>query len=507
MFAKRARVQRIAAVNRRRRRTHPTAEATAARTPRFPRLRALPWPRIALGSAAALALIVVVPPLRNGALALTSDAMFLAASPFSPDVSDFNALPQGTKVMAADGSLLTELDGSQRLQPVTLDQLSPLAKHAVLAAEDANFSNHPGVDAGALLRAAVNNAEGKSEQGGSTITQQLAKINYTNRQRTYFRKAKEILYAAQLEKKFSKNELLTRYVNQVYFGEGAYGIAAASKEFFNTTPDHLSAAQAAMLAGKIRSPEGLNPRTKPDQVKIRRDQVLKAMQKHGWLSKQDLDAALAEPISLSPPQPAAGIKAPHFVELVKREASTIDALGGSPDSRGTQLFTNGYTVETTIDPKAFDAATAAVQKTLNKPGDPAAAVVTVQPGDGAIRNVFGGLDFQQKQFDPATQGKRQPGSSFKPFVYLAALRAHVDPRTRFDSSSPMTIPCNGQQVTVNNYDGESSSGQIDMDTALANSVNVVYTQVACKVGPDKVVEVANDAGISEKLDPVPSIAL
>src|SRR5437763_1711877 len=181
-----------------------------------------------------------------------------------------------------------------------LAQVPPVVRHAVLAAEDARFYQHPGVDAGALLRAAYNNIAGRPEQGGSTITQQLAKLNYTNRQRTYFRKVKEILYAAQLERHFSKSELLQRYLNQVYFGEGAYGVSAAARTYFASTADKLDAAQAAMLAGKIRSPEGLNPRKSQvdlEKTKVRRDQVLRNMAKHHWLNRQEVDAAIAEPIA------------------------------------------------------------------------------------------------------------------------------------------------------------------------------------------------------------------
>src|SRR3954468_14619265 len=147
-------------------------------------MKHLPWKKILVGSAIALGAIAVVPPLRAGALNLTSQAIFLAASPFAPDVSNFSANPQGTKVLASDGSTLVELDGTQQLQPIPLDQVSPAMKHAVLAAEDAHFYSHPGVDAGALLRAGLNNVRGAPEQGGSTITQQLAKLNYTNRHRT-----------------------------------------------------------------------------------------------------------------------------------------------------------------------------------------------------------------------------------------------------------------------------------------------------------------------------------
>ncbi|MDQ1396488.1 MAG: penicillin-binding protein [Acidimicrobiaceae bacterium] len=472
-----------------------------------PHLPQWPWKKIGLGTALGLGVIVAVPPLRAGALNATSKAIFLAATPFAPNVSDFSALPQGTKVLASDGSLLVELDGTQSLQPVALKDLSPQMKHAVLAAEDAHFYSHPGVDAGALLRAAYNNVRGAPEQGGSTITQQLAKINYTNRQRTFFRKAREVLYAAQLERKFSKDELLQRYVNQVYFGEGAYGINAAAKTYFGTTPDKLDAPQAAMLAGKIRSPEGLNPRKDPERVKVRRDQVLRSMEKHGWLKKDELTAALAQPIALAPAQPVQEAKAPHFIELVKREAAGIDALGGSANTRATQLFTGGYTVQSTLDPKAFDASVAAVKKQLGSPGDPSTAVVSVAPGDGAIRNLFGGLDFANNQFDLASQGKRQPGSSFKPFVYLAALRQNIDPRSRFNSSSPMDVPCGSQTYHVANYEGEGG-GTIPVDDALAKSVNTVFAQLACKAGLDKVVTAAKDDGLdNEKIDPVPSVAL
>jgi penicillin-binding protein 1A len=453
-----------------------------------------------------LAVVAAVPVLRQAADDVVSGAIFLATSPFAPDVSGFSVAPQGTKVLAADGSLLVELDGGQRVQPVKLADLPPHVRNAVLAAEDARFYRHPGVDALALARAAFNNLRGGSEQGGSTITQQLAKINYTHRQRTIFRKLKEVLYAAQLERHFSKDELLQRYVNQVYFGEGAYGISAAAQEFFGVAPGRLTPAQAALLAGKIHSPEGLDPRKDPAAVQERRDHVLHLMHDHGWLAAADLDAALAEPVKLAPPQPAAGARAPHFVELVKREATGLDVFGGSPQVRSTHLFTGGFTIETTLDPRAFDAAAAAVKAQLGAPGDPGAAVVGVAPGDGAIRNLFGGLDFGKSQFDVASQGHRQPGSSFKPFVYLASLRQKVDPRSTFDSASPKTVPCDGQDVTVHNYEGEGG-GQITVDDALARSVNVVFTQLACKVGIPKVVDAARDAGISEPIKPVPAVAL
>src|SRR6185503_11306305 len=183
-------------------------------------------------------------------------------------------------------------------------------------------------------------------------------------------KVREVFYASALEERYSKDDLLQRYLNQVYFGEGAYGIYAASHTFFGVDPAQLTPAQAATLAGKIHSPSALDPRTKPDDVIRRRNHVLEGMAHHGWLAKPDLDAALAEPMTLAPPQPPGISRAPHFVDFVKREASQLEELGADPETRSTKLLTGGYTVETTLDPKLFDATTAAVTARLGEPGDP-----------------------------------------------------------------------------------------------------------------------------------------
>ena len=469
--------------------------------------RQLPWRRIFLGTGLALAVVVAVPPLRRVALDGASQAIFLATSPFAPDVSNFKNAGEGTKIVARDGTVLVQLEGSEKRSPIELGKLPPHVRNAVLAAEDSNFYHHPGVDAGALVRAGINNVAGREEQGGSTITQQLAKITYTNRKRSVFRKVKEVLYAAQLERHYTKDELLQRYVNEVYFGEGSYGIAAASKTFFNTTPDKLTPAQAALLAGKIHSPEGLNPRKNLPAVQRRRDQVLHNMHRHHWLSDTDLQAALSEPVNLAPPASSTGLsggtKAPYFVELVKREAAGLTQFGSAPEA---QLFNGGYTIETTLDVKSLDAATDAVRKQLNSPGDPSAAVVSIEPGDGAVRNLMGGLDFEHNQFDVASQGARQPGSAFKPFVYLAALHSGVDPRNTFDTKSPMDVPCNGQKVHVKNYEG-TGHGPMTIDDGLVRSVNVVFSQLICQIGPDKVVQVAKDLGFKEPINADPAIAL
>ncbi|HEV7862692.1 MAG TPA: transglycosylase domain-containing protein, partial [Acidimicrobiia bacterium] len=459
------------------------------------RLRVWPWRRIGIGVVAFVFLLVAVPPLRRAVSFGTSRAILWLASPVTPLVPDFHRLPDTTRVLAADGSELAALSGDNgRRQVVELDAIPEPVQRAVLAAEDADFYRHSGVNPLALVRAVVSTALGHT-QGGSTITQQLAKLNYTGSQRTLFRKVREVFYTSALEERYSKDDLLKRYLNQVYFGEGSYGIYAAAHTFFGVDPAQLTPAQAATLAGKIRAPSGLDPRQNPDAVLHRRDQVLRAMAHHGWLSPPDLDAALVEPMTLAPPQPPGVSRAPHFIDYLKREASGLEELGSDPETRRTKVLTGGYTIETTLDPKLFDATTAAVTAKLGEPGDPITAVASVVPGDGAIDNLFGGLDYLTTQFGYADRGLRQPGSAFKPFVYLAALRDGIDPRTVFDGTSGRKIPCYGKPV--DNYAGEDFGGAIDVNAALARSVNVVFVDLGCQVGVRDVKRAATDAGIPD----------
>jgi membrane peptidoglycan carboxypeptidase len=261
-------------------------------------------------------------------------------------------------------------------------------------------------------------------------------------------------------------------------------------------PAELTPAQAALLAGKIKAPNTLDPRRDAEAVLARRDQVLRAMAEHGWLSEEGLQAALGEAVVLYPPQRPGVVRAPHFVEHVKREASQLEELGEDPDSRLSRLLTGGYTVETTLEPKLFDATQASVLARLGAPEDPITAVASVEPGDGAIRNLFGGLDFVATQFGYADRAARQPGSSFKPFVYLAAIHEGIDPRSAFDGTSGRRIPCYGKKP-VRNYAGEDFGGRIDVDSAMVRSVNVVFVDLGCQVGVEKVLDTAQAAGIPE----------
>ncbi|HWW52757.1 MAG TPA: transglycosylase domain-containing protein [Acidimicrobiales bacterium] len=461
--------------------------------------------RIALGILAVLVVVGAVAPLRRLASDGLSRVIFWVASPMTPSVHGFGELPQRSRVVAADGSELGRIDGTQGSQPVALSALPAIVPHAVLAAEDANFYHHSGVDPAALARAALSTIRGRTE-GGSTITQQLAKLDYTGSQRTVFRKVRELLYAVRLEKNYTKDQLLEQYLNQVYFGDGAYGIAAAAQTYFGVGPDKLTVAQAAALAGKIHAPTFLDPYRRPQDVVQRRNQVLNAMTAHHWIDHQQLNDALAAPLQVVPKTSAPGSALRYFLSYVQGEVMSNPAFGGSPESRAKQLFTGGYTVQTTFDRKAFEAAVAAAHSRLGKPGDPTTAIASVQPGDGAIHVLFGGLDTTQ-QFDIASQGRRQPGSSFKPFVYLSALREGIDPRSTLDSSSPQTLHYQGQTFTVVNYEGEGGGGAMSIDDALVHSVNTVYAQLGLKVGPQQVVNTAQDDGIHPGIAPVPAVSL
>jgi penicillin-binding protein 1A len=449
---------------------------------------------------------------------VSSRAAFAVVAPVVPPTGSFPALPEGSTVVAADGSPLGVFRTGPSTTPIQLARLSPSTVHAVLAAEDANYWSEGPVDFLAVARAAAANVAG-SLQGGSTITQQLAKLTYTNGHRTVGRKLVELWYAARVDRRYDKHAILERYLNTVYLGDGALGFGSAARNYFGVDAAHLTVPQAAVLAGLIRAPETLEPRAHPTAALARRNEVLRSMAADGWLSHRDLDAALAAPLGLAPdPSSAVGPSSPqgaqdpvtsssqqYFLQFVKQQAGALSALGDTETERLSRLFTGGYTIRTTLDPRATAAAANAVRSTLGRAGDPGAAVVSVQPGDGAIRALYAGDAFAQRQFNLATQGHRQPGSTFKPFVYLAALRNGVDPRSYVDGSAPAALSYDGTHYVVQN--AEPGGGWMTIDRALADSVNAVFARLILKVGPPAVVQAAKDDGFSESIPPVPAIAL
>jgi penicillin-binding protein 1A len=457
----------------------------------------------AAAAALLLFLVAVIPPLRSVATFAASKVILLVTTPFAPSVKGLNTAPQSSNVLAADGSPLGTFDEGERI-PVKVGELPPHVKGAILAAEDADFYQHDGVDPSAIVRATFNMATGSRQQGGSTITQQLAKLNYTSGERTIFRKLREVLYATRLEQDYSKDELLERYLNQVYFGDGSYGIEAAARRTFGVPAAQLAPEQAAALAVRIRAPGALDPRKKAEEVVLRRNRVLEAMGAEGAVPKEQVAGLQAKPLAPIPLPPAAAKTERLVIDLARRELLDEKVLGGDEEDRLAKLEGGGLTVETTLDTKAQKAAREAAASALPRPEDASAAVVSVAPGDGAIRVLIG--DSKGGQFDVATRGPRQPGSAYKPFTYATALESNIHPGTTYDSKSPYTFTYQGKTETVQNYE-EGTGGPMTLDEATVNSVNVVYTQVALKVGPDKLRKTAIRLGQPDSIKAFPSLTL
>ena len=462
-----------------------------------------PWRTGAGAAVLALFLIAVIPPFRSAATFAASKVILVVTTPFAPSVEGLNTAPESSKVVAADGSPLGTFEEGERI-PIRVGDLPPHVKGAVLAAEDADFYEHDGVDPSAIVRAAFNIATGGRQQGGSTITQQLAKLNYTNGERTVFRKLREVLFATRLERDYSKDQLLERYLNQVYFGDGAYGIEAGARRTFGVPAAQLTPDQAAALAVRIRAPGAIDPRKKPDSVLERRNQVLKSMGDLGTVPKEQVEALQAVPLAPVPLPPAAAKPERLVIDRARREALQLDVLGVNEEERLAKLEGGGLIIETTLDQKGQKAARDAAQAALPRPEDASAAVIGVQPGDGAIRVLIG--DSKGGQFDVATRGPRQPGSAYKPFTYATALESGIHPGSQFDSKSPFTFTYSGKTETVENYE-EGTGGPMTLDQATIDSVNVVYTQVALKVGPEKIKKVAQRLGQPSTIKAFPSLTL
>ena len=444
----------------------------------------------------------------GSALALAGTACSTLLDPL-PE-KEARPLALRSQIRASDGTLLATLFEENRMQ-VSPKEIPKLVKDAVVAVEDARFWEHSGIDAKAIARAAFANwAQGATVQGGSTITQQLAKMMYfPEGEKTLKRKISEARAAIRLENRHSKDEILTMYLNRAYFGSGAYGIAAAAETYFRTKALRLTLPQAALLAGMIRSPESLNPFDEPKAAIDRRGYVLRRMRQERMISPTDERAAAKTPLGLTKRRPPLGtLTYPYFVEFVKQQVLADTTFGATEAERAHALFGGGLQITTTLDRRMQDAAEAAVARVLDRPGDPEAALVAIDPRTGAVRAMVGGRNFSTAQFNLAFQGRRQAGSAFKPFVLAAALEEGIRPDKRY-GSSPATLrwgPNNAFRWKVNNYDGRGR-GFITLRQGMIASVNGVYARLVLDVGASNVVDTAHRTGITSDLDPIPSIAL
>jgi 1A family penicillin-binding protein len=416
-----------------------------------------------------------------------------------------------TTVYAADGSVLTEWHAGEDRVLVAYSDLPKYLVDAVVAIEDRRFWIHSGVDVRSLARATRENlAAGSVVEGGSTITQQYARAVLLNEDVTLERKTTEIGLALRLEETLTKQEILERYLNTIFFGEGAYGIGAAARRYFGKSVGDLTLAEAALLAGVINAPTTLDPYDNPDGARARRNVVLDTMIGLGWIDQSEAIAAEGEPLTLVPRGSADRMRYPYFTDEVRRRLLENPALGDSPEDRYRLLTTGGLSIYTTLEPRVQDAAEAAMQSVLPD-GGPSGALVAVDPRDGHVLSIVGGRDFYDTtdptaQFNLATQGRRQPGSAFKPFALAAALEAGVSLDSSWPGGRMAHIKMATGDWTVDNYEEAYYPG-LTLQEATVFSVNVPYAYLASWIGPETIASMARAAGITTDLDPVPSIVL
>lgn len=425
---------------------------------------------------------------------------------------DATVVPLRSRILAADGSLLATLFIENR-DPVSLDDVPASMKDAVIAAEDQRFFTHKGFDVKSILRAGIANlASKRTVQGGSTITQQYVKNIYypTDRQKTFQQKTKEAMLAWKLEQDFSKDEILERYLNTVYFGEGAYGLKAATEQFFRKRVQDLTVADSALLAGLIKAPESFNPRRAPDRAQTRRNYVLERMQVLGTITQEQSAEFAASPLGLTDP-PVRAIREPYWVDYVKRFAINDADFGRDETERAALLYRGGIDIHTSLDLNLQEMARQAIAGVLNKPGDPAAALVAIDPRTGKVVAMAGGRDFSVSQVNLAL-GKdgggsgRQPGSSFKPFVLATAIEDGVRTNALY-SSVPPTIKIRGAKPYRPQNSEGGSRGMVTLSEAMVDSVNAVYVRLGMDIGNGRVAGMAKRMGIQSKLRPVPSLPL
>ena len=416
-----------------------------------------------------------------------------------------------TFVYAANGTLLGSIPAEKNREPVTAAGMSLWVRKATIAIEDRRFFQHNGVDLEGIARAAVSNLRaGEIVEGGSTITQQLVRNLYISREKTVQRKVKEACLATKLDGAWTKQRILTAYLNQSFYGNRAYGIEAASQTYFSKPATELTLSESALIAGLPQAPSSYDPFTAPARALARREEVLRAMLDTGVITPRVYGKALSAKVILHRGRLYDAIREPYFFGYVRDKL--IETYGAQ------QVRSGGLKVYTTIIPRYQRLAESAIRETLDEPDDPAAALISISPRTGAIRAMAAVVPNRPKnQFNLLSQARRQPGSTFKTFVLAAAVEQGINPDSTFYVSAPFVYKihpagsCEDEtwwcvKTYANDYYGWSS-----IRSATLRSDNSVYAQLTLDVGPEKVADVARRMGVRSQLDVrgayVPSIGL
>ncbi len=408
-------------------------------------------------------------------------------------------------VLSSDGQVLYSIASEYR-NPVRFDDIPQVVIDATLAAEDKRFYEHSGVDAWALLRGIVVNARaGHLVQGGSTLTMQLAKRVYTSPARTFDRKIRDMALATQIESSLTKEQILELYLNQVFYGSGAYGVAAAADVYFGKNLDRLTTAEAALLARLVRRPSHENPFADLDKAISNRNVVLRVMRDEQMIDEATYEKAIRERVRLNRHRAMtiAGVKhAPYFVDWVmqqvEKQCSDVD------------LSTGGYQIVTTLDSRIQEMAEREVERAIsrNRRIKVTTGAFMLMDREGRVLAMVGGADYNRNQYNVITQGRRQPGSTFKPFVYATAFEIGALSPTDTISNEPFYYQmADGSRRMVKNTNGKYG-GHVTVTQALQYSINVPAVRTIDKVGPKKVIELAHNAfGFSTEMDPYLPLAL
>ncbi|MBS4200739.1 PBP1A family penicillin-binding protein [Bacillus sp. FJAT-49732] len=413
------------------------------------------------------------------------------------------AIPQSTLYYANDGSVIGESNSGEKRYWVSLDEISPSAINAAIAIEDRTFYNHSGFDFKRIVGAVLANIKSMNKvQGASTITQQYARNLFLTMDKTWKRKIYEAIYTIRLEANYNKNEILEGYLNTINFGHGAYGIEAASQFYFGKNASDLTVAESAMLMGIPKGPGIYSPLVNYEKAKNRQLLILKSMQETKTITAQSASEAAEEKLNFTGIHPHhKADSAPYFYDVVKKELLTTVGL----DERVLAL--GGLKVFTTLDPRQQEIAENAMNVTFSEESDIQVGFAAMDPKTGFVTALIGGRDYDDSPFNRATQAVRQPGSTFKPLLYYAALERGFTPSTLI-RSEPTTFTFGGTtKYTPHNFNNQYANGEVTMAQALAVSDNVYAVKTHLFLGEGVLVDTVKKFGITSKMTPVPSLAL
>ncbi|MEA5534358.1 penicillin-binding protein 1A [Crocosphaera sp. XPORK-15E] len=425
-----------------------------------------------------------------------------------PDVRMLNtyAPTETSYIYDVKGRLLSRLHGEANREVVSLDHISPELKRAVMAIEDSHFYLHHGINPNSIGRAIwVNWKSGGVVEGASTITMQLVKNIFLSSERTVSRKLSEAVLAIRVEQVFDKDEIMEMYLNNIYWGHNNYGAQTAAQSYFNKPASKLNLAEASMMAGLIQAPENYSPFNDYQKAKERQAVVLSRMTDLGWITPQEAETARKAPLGIGKPTSWQGSKLPYVTDTVMQELG--DKFGKEATLKG------GMRIQTTVDYLMQKQAQAVVQRAYNNlrgrgiyARELQVSLVAVDPRTHFIKAIVGGVDYDKSQLNRATQAHRQPGSSFKPFVYYTAFASGKYTPESVVNDSPVSYRDGSGLYTPKNYGG-GYSGAMSIRTALMQSRNIPAVVIGRKVGVDKVIEVCRRIGIKSPMQPVTSLPL